>query len=324
MPHSSGGGSHSGGSHSSHSSHRSGSSSHSSPRRVRSTYFPGSRRYVYYRNNEPSYVYADYDITKKSSPLRYFILLFYLPFVVVLFSITKNTLLPPEKLAADYNTAIVVEDNINVLGDTEGLKNSLEAFYDKTGISPAVFTVYNEEWQGKYDSLENYAYALYVNAFPDEKHWLIVYSEPENPDPSFNDWYWEGMQGDDTSDIITERKAAIFNSGMQRYLTDNSKSVSEAISLSFDKITPDIMRRNISMDSVIPLIVMGGFIFAHAFFMVFYNPNRKYRNAQLCPEEVPSAASQKETCPYCGTAYFSGSVTRCPNCQALLEVSDKL
>ncbi|MBQ5900652.1 MAG: hypothetical protein IIW86_02195, partial [Clostridia bacterium] len=28
---------------------------------------------------------------------------------------------------------------------------------------------------------------------------------PMVPDSSFNDWYWEGMQGDDTDNIITEQ-----------------------------------------------------------------------------------------------------------------------
>ena len=65
--------------------------------------------------------------------------------------------LKSSNLAADYDTAIVVRDEINVLGDTEKLKRSLEAFFNKTGITPAVFTVHNEEWQNTYDGLENYA-----------------------------------------------------------------------------------------------------------------------------------------------------------------------
>ena len=330
MPHSSGGGSHGGGSHhsSSHhsSSHRSGSGSSAPVRHVRTSYFAGSKRYVYMRGSTPHYIYADYDVTKRRSPLRYFILLFYLPFIFVLSVMARSAIIPPKKLYADYNTSIVVKDNINVISDMSGLKRSLQAFYDKTGISPAVFTVKNEDWQNNYSSLENYAYDLYVNAFPDEKHWLIVYSQPEHPNRSFNDWYWEGMQGDDTSDIITSEKADVFNAKLQRYLSEDSKSVSQAISLAFDETTPNIMKRSIDGGMIMMLLVFGGFICLHAYLMVFHDPNRKYRNAIECPEENQSDTVRQnvtETCPYCGNVYVRGSVSRCPNCQALLEIVDR-
>lgn len=65
MPHSSGGGSHSGGSHSgSGFSSSSSSSGGSSAKHIKHTSFPGARRYVYYENYRPVYVYADYDIRK--------------------------------------------------------------------------------------------------------------------------------------------------------------------------------------------------------------------------------------------------------------------
>lgn len=76
MPHSSGGGSHGGGSHhssSSHSSsHRSSSGGGSSRIRTSHTYFPGARRFVYYRNGVPNYVYSDTDLSKGPSKLRFF------------------------------------------------------------------------------------------------------------------------------------------------------------------------------------------------------------------------------------------------------------
>lgn len=230
--------------------------------------------------------------------------------------------MPSKKLKADYDTAIVVRDNIKVLDDTEKLKRSLQSFLDKTGISPAVFTVYNEDWQDKYNDLEDYAYDLYVNAFPDEKHWLIVYSEPIEPDPSFVDWHWEGMQGDDTDNIITYNNADILNKKLQRYLTEESKSVSDAISLAFDELTPNIMKKRIEPVSIIVILLFGGFICFHAFFMVFHDPNRKYRNATEYPAETPTEDLVTESCPYCGAPYVKGKDSRCPSCQALLEVSE--
>ena len=134
------------------------------------------------------------------------------------------------------------------------------------------------------------------------------------------------MQGDDTSDILTDGKTTGFNTRLQRYLTDNSKSVSEAISLSFDELTPETMKKSVDPAMLITFLVLVGFIVIHAFFMVFYDPNRKYRKAVECPLETPAADptnSHTETCPYCGASYMSGAVTRCPNCQALLVISDK-
>lgn len=76
MPHSSGGGSHSGGSHSgSGFSSSSSSSGGSSAKHIKHTSFPGARRYVYYENYRPVYVYADYDIRKGTASGKFFSIL---------------------------------------------------------------------------------------------------------------------------------------------------------------------------------------------------------------------------------------------------------
>ena len=343
MPHSSGGGSHGGGSHHSSSSHRSSHrSSGSGPsRRIRTGYFPGATRYRYYHRHKPRYVYANYDIRKGRSPLRLLLLLFYIPFFIAIVGMASETFRVPQRLSTDYDTSLVISDYIKVLGDTKALENSMMAFYDETGITPAVFTVYNEDWQDNYSSLENYSYDLYVNAFDDEKHWLIVYSQPQEPDENFNDWYWEGMQGDDTSDILTSAKADGFNSDLQRYLTDKSISVADAISRAFDNLTPKIMKKSVDTSMLFPFLFFGGFILIHAYFMVFHDPSRKYRNAEVCPENAPveaqsrsvqteqtvqavqppAPAAHEESCPYCGGSYVPGRDKRCPYCQSLLDYS---
>ena len=144
MPHSSGGGSHGGGSHHSSSSHRSSHrSSGSGPsRRIRTGYFPGATRYRYYHRHKPRYVYANYDIRKGRSPLRLLMLLFYIPFFIAIVGMASETFRVPQRLSTDYDTSLVISDYINVLGDTKALETSMMAFYDETGITPAVFTVY--------------------------------------------------------------------------------------------------------------------------------------------------------------------------------------
>lgn len=323
MPHSSGGGSHGGGSHggSHHSSHSHGGSGRSS-RHTRSTYFPGATRYVYYNHHRPVYVYADYDITEKRSPLRFLMLLFYLPFILFTFSMFAEAYHHPHKLPQNYDYKIVVEDKANVLGNTAELRNSLVAFYNRTGISPAVITVENSDWQGIYSDLENYAYDLYVNHFADESHWLIVYSTPDGYSSSdgFEDWYWEGMQGNDTDDVLTGSVTNSFNDELQKNLTARTRyTVSSAISTSFDDLTPTVMKSKVNWTMLFTSIAILAFVCLHACLMIGINPKaRKYAKAKPC-----SDAAQEKACEYCGYTYVVDTCTECPHCGAPIPPEDQ-
>ena len=149
------------------------------------------------------------------------------------------------------------------------------------------------------------------------------------------------MQGDDTSDILTSAKADGFNSDLQRYLTDKSISVADSISRAFDNLTPKIMKKSVDTSMLFPFLFFGGFILIHAYFMAFHDPSRKYRNAEVCPENAPvgaqsrsvqseqtvqavqppTPAAHEESCPYCGGSYVPGRDKRCPYCQSLLDYS---
>ncbi|MGN0536656.1 MAG: hypothetical protein ACI4M3_01605, partial [Acutalibacteraceae bacterium] len=144
------------------------------------------------------------------------------------------------------------------------------------------------DWKGKYDSLENYAYSLYVNRFSDEKHFLVVYSEPKNANTlEFVDWSWEGMQGDDTDNIITKANFSKFQSDLQRYLTMDEVSVEEAFTRAFSASTDYMM--SVSPDY--------GMVFAMGFFALIWNGAicvilitaiKSYINSNRNYEEVPS------------------------------------
>lgn len=317
MPHSSGGGSHGGGSHGGSSSHSSGGGG-GRARRTSNSYFVGARRYVYYRNNQPKYVYADYDITEKKSPLRYLVLLFYVPFIFGIAAALFDTAINVPKKLVNADSNIVIEDRIDVLDDMQeiALKNTLKEFYDKTGVTPAVITVYNEDWYDKYSNLTNYAFDLYVNKFVDEKHWLIVYSQPVYSDSDFIDWYWEGMQGDYTDNIITTKVADRFTGDLQRNLLMNSKfSVAQAIDLSFQEIMPNIMDTSVDFEQLFVLIIAAGFVVLHACVMVGFSPKQKYyEKAKLCPANVIEAK-----CDYCSGIYVVGTCTSCPHCGAPIK-----
>ena len=131
------------------------------------------------------------------------------------------------------------------------------------------------------------------------------------------------MQGDDTDSILTVNTADSFTLRLQHLLTDRSVSVNDALCDSFDELSDRIMKVKIDPTAILILMIFVGFIGVHAYLMVFCDPDRKYRNAVECPTEQPAETFHEEKCPYCGASYMSGRDTRCPSCQALLEISDK-
>jgi len=151
----------------------------------------------------------------------------------------------PVPVRVDYDTAIVIQDNLGLITPEEEdtLTETFEEFLEASGITPAVLTVSNEEWEEDYYSLEDYAYDWYVNSFDDEKHWLIVYSQQaEVEEGDFVDWYWEGMQGDDTDDVLTSSvTSTVYSRLCSGNLTDSSNDLGTALELSFDAIMPDLM-----------------------------------------------------------------------------------
>ena len=123
MARSSGGGSRGGGSRSSRgyrSSSRSGGRSGPSYR-TSSTYFPGARKFRYYRGGTPHYVYSDRDLTKiKDIKPRWFLIAFYIPFILAIFGIAQTVFSTPKEPMTTYNQSQVqVIDEGNVFSDQE-------------------------------------------------------------------------------------------------------------------------------------------------------------------------------------------------------------
>ena len=326
MPHSSGGGSHSGGSHSggshsSYSSHSSGGGSSRSSRRTSSQPFPGAKRYVYYRDHKPYLIYSNYDIRKPDrSNLATIIVIggMFGSFSLLGLILAFTAFSFPKRIEySEYkkkDPEIIIEDNLGIFEDEDRLEDSMEEFYDVTGIVPAVITVSNSDWNEDYKSLEAYAYDVYVNRVPDEVHWLIVYSE-DIKDNGFNDWYWEGMQGDRTDPVLTESRANKFNESLQTRLLQRDKySVDEAIAATFDQYTPTMMGMIVDTGNLFAglfmFMMMGGF----AAMVVFTNKPRKvpdeYKNAIPCNLN----AVYQESCNFCGGVYIIGIHTECPHC----------
>ena len=323
MPHSSGGGSHGGGGHG-------GGGSHGGGRGVRTSksYFPGAHKYVYYKNSHPVYYYRSAPIEKSSAQISkktstVIVIFMLIVYLTALLGIVRSAINIPKKLNADYDTSIMIVDLIGVLdvSDQKKLEDTFKVFREKTGITPALLCVDNDIWKNRYTDLENFAYDAYVNTFEDEKHWLIVYSQPKNAD-GWVDWYWEGMQGDDTDNIITSSTASKFNKVVQKNLTDESVSVGDSIELGFEEILPSVMKPSFQ-----PMVVVAfPFIIIHAAFM-FYGilvAPAKSRKIDESSIEIKDAAGStlEDTCVYCRGVYVHGLHFSCPHCGAPIQASN--
>ncbi|MCR5401840.1 MAG: hypothetical protein K6E78_09645 [Treponema sp.] len=323
MPHSSGGGSHSGGSHSgSHSGSRSGSGSGQS-RISKNTYFPGAIRYVYYQNGQPVYFFTNFAVKPDFKDIKYiaktfFRCLFAIFICFISFSTIKRK---AYKLNMNYDTQIQILDEMNVVSDRESLYDSLLRFQDETGITPAILTITDKEWKESYSSLEKYAYDWYVDHFSDEMHWLIVYAADTDLSDDFDDWAWEGMQGDSTDSILKRRERDVFNSELQKSLLQRDKyDVGQAITFAFDELTPIVMDTYIEKDAVLSFVVTS--IFAIIFIIAQFGVhplNKKYRMAKKCP----AGYTNQEKCEYCNGLYLAGLHKKCPQCGAPIPLQNQ-
>lgn len=327
MPHSSGGGSHGGGSHGgSHSSGgHGGSGSGSASRRHSSTYFNGARHYVYYKNKKPVHFYSDVEITpeyikkrKRTWKLIRIVLAVFYMFMFLVSGLTAS-LSMPHKLTWECVDPIRIVDNNSMISASEeaALMEQLQEFRDKTGISVTILTVHDDEWEDNFYTLENYAFDYYVSNMSDEANWLIVYSEPESY-TGFNDWKWEGMQGDDTDGVLTDSSTDKFNAEMQKNITKDG--FPKAVAETFDYFNDIVMKTSINF----PFLIISFFAMAlHAsiFFFVtwlVFGNNIKI-DEKAIELENPQYRYVEDTCAYCGGMYIHGIHTSCPHCGAPVQ-----
>ena len=309
MPHSSGGGSHGGGFHGG--SHGGSHGSSGPSYRTSRTYFAGSLMYVYYDRNYTSHkIYSNKNKIERNKPGKY--LLFILIISVLIGALLFVNYRNPKKLSTSYNTNIVIEDTMDVLSsyEEEELNEAFERFLNKTGITPAFYSISNSSYSG---SLETVAYNKYVSRFNDEKHWLIVYSADSNTFKS--NYHFEGMQGDDTDEILTYSIAKSFNKKVYNYL-ESSYYPGAAFVMAFNNLSNTIMDKgfviNWSTTLILALFIV---LMIVCLSRMIYDDiiASKLRNANGVS---PSAALLQ--CPHCGLEYFQGSMIRCVKCGAIL------
>ena len=229
----SGGGCHSGGGGGGGHSSSSGSSRHHTYSRHS---FPNSHRYSYKdANGEKQYIYCNHH-PADLPPLPWLAYVLFLGLMVAtLYTLWQQAVFLPQFLQ-NPDSEIYIEDRQNVIKDEEALRRRLTAFYEKTGVTPAVQTVGEEVWRDTHYSLMNYAKAEYDRLFEDECHWLIVYSRGTDSAGNLTNaiWSFEGIIGDDTVDSISDRMCSVFTKQTYRnlgYMSDPGKAIGKSFSL---------------------------------------------------------------------------------------------
>lgn len=335
MPHSGGGGSHSGGSSfSSHSSSGGGHSSGPSYSRGQSKPYPGSHRYVYYYNNAPHYYYSDRVL--KTIDFKWWcwgLIGVGLFWFMLVFCLTYAFFVKVESgplYLGSVNKDILIYDNSDLMSDSEEeyLRNYLEDFRDDTGVIFSVVT-YPDHNIGR--DIEVESYNEYCSMFYDEKHWLIYYVGYDQSRD--DDWEWNLMCGDDCGVILnTSQERKFVNEFHANLLRD--MSFSDAVIKAVDKLNPNlnggyVYRNGVEVNDVevggqhvSTLSVYAWYTMAYAGLIVcikgiinLLKPVKGLDKAKMQAKPVPEYVRYL-TCEYCGGSVIMDTTTSCPYCGA--------
>ena len=347
MPHSGGGGSHSGGfsgGGSSFSSGGSGSSSYTpSYTRGQRTYYPGSHRYVYYYNREPRYYYSTSKLTNMDYKGKWFIcfavgFFWALLWIGIVAMMVERVPSGPLRMG-DIDRTIYIIDNAGVIdnSDKQVLKRELENFRDKTGIILSIVT-YPEHQMGY--NMETEAYNEYVRMFTDEQHWLIYYvgTEMDRSD----DWEWHLMCGDDCVRILNSNDEYKFSSSLHANFVRDI-SFADAVIRSVDAIEPNldgglVYKQGVTVNDmpaggepvspvflfIFPTIGLAGVILAIISLVMIIKPVPKEHKAKMNAYNMDKAGTKIIKCEYCSGNVVTGTAVNCPYCGAALPLVNKM
>lgn len=298
MPHSSGGGSSSGGSHGNH-----------RDRYIRRRPFAKASKFIRYKKDgDIEVAYSRRPINLLSKGVNYIGLIIAAFLTFGAGSICVDTFKYPEKLDVNaYQSEVFISDPYGMIDNVQKLGKRLDEFQDLTGITICVKAVKTDEWKD-YSRLEDYAYDDYLKTFKDEKHWLLVYSEGKVKGKT--EWYWEGMQGDLTDPILTTHFTDKFTKEVQKHLEDG-ESFDEAVIAGLDKISPKIMK-SIDFSMVFASFLLIGIILWCTYsFCIEGRTGNKTRYIKVPnTDEDPKMTK----CYTCGNSYITDSVPVCPYC----------
>ena len=204
--------------------------------------------------------------------------------------------------------------------ELDELEEVLDDFQDQSGVTPYILVIDNGEWKDNYSSLEDYAYDYYVNEFNDEMHWLIVYST--DCDEVWEDWYWEGMQGDDTDVCLTTENNDIFRKSFQKYALNRKMSLAEALTEAFSDLNGQMFERHLS--PVVLIATVAGVCLHAGLMYIPIGLMAHQTKMDMIAFELPEAQKKykEDTCMYCGGMFIHGIHISCPHCGGALPPAD--
>ena len=312
MPHSSGGGFSGGGFHTGGGFH---SKQYNSSTPIRNRvirysrfYFPGAYCYIYYdRHCRPRTLYSDTLQSKDRKSSWISILIFALILLIPLAIIYTFAYHVPKKInTTSYDTTINIDDTADVLTDEEEnqLKITFQSFLDNTGITPVFHSVANVESY----RMETYGLSYYITHYSDEKHWVITYSKMDD-----GRWAYEGTQGNDTDNILTEYRLKTFNSDMYYGLSGENANVFAVVNNSFTKFNDVVMKPYYYVET--PLIIFSVFwvvVFTYLIVsqVLAIRRIKHISQSEMVLQEEPIL----KKCPYCDSPYYAYTIDRCPKC----------
>ena len=86
-----------------------------------------------------------------------------------------------EKLDTSESAKPAICDNAGIIADEEKLLGTLNEYRALTGITPVIYTVYEEEWRtADTSNFSEYAMEKYSDTASDETYFVLVYSVPKD------------------------------------------------------------------------------------------------------------------------------------------------
>jgi len=155
----------------------------------------------------------------------------------------------PTSVEKNYDSSIIIEDNLGIVDNEDELIKSFEDFYEETGITCCLLTVDDEEWvNGKtivmdgaenyltFDTLSVYAYHEYRQRFDDGAHLLIVYSAG---DGSYGGTYsWAAEPGEEAAEVLTGTRTNKFYTTIDSDLRASHSDIDNAVINGLGTIIP--------------------------------------------------------------------------------------
>lgn len=322
MPHSGGGGSHGGGSHG---GHHGGSGRNTN--RVSQTYFSGAHRYMYYFNGRPNYYYANRKVVTNPKAAGTSLIVFALMWILMSLPAVLGSVasvFDKGPLPLNYDTKIVIDDELGIVDDKAELNDAFKDFQEKTGVTFGIVTRSPENtYTGS--SYETQAYNCYVSRWDDESHWLIYYvgSSLDRTD----DWHWELMCGDDCTRILSTSIEDKFTKDFHRCLVASERySFDEAVLTALNNI--DVKPGAIKGDEIMLLLIVFvfpafGVIFLVSGIRMLIKPISAEDKAKNTAVEINvNETCQEVVCDYCGGVYINHTCVECPHCGAPVKVDN--